>query len=274
MIMTIEIINQNCNTYLTSPWCVQFDMIFADPPFNIDHGYKEFVDVFTKNEYREFTTKWVSNCWEKLRSGGILIAHGSITVSREILRAALLLNLDSYIENEIIQYYGFGQHQFNNWIDNHCRAIVFRKPDGVNIFNAESVLVPSRRLLMGDKRIATAKYKGMVVPGNVWGIKNDNEPWKPEKEWGRCQGNNKERVQYMPNQLREKYLERFILAYTNEGNIVFDPFGGSGTTAVVCQELKRSCKTTEIQPITCELIKERLNRGCINVRRQNSQCNC
>jgi DNA modification methylase len=57
--------------------------------------------------------------------------------------------------------------------------------------------------------------------------------------WGRVQGNNKERRHYHDNQLPEAYLERVVLCSSNEGDLVLDPFLGSGTTGVVAHALKR-----------------------------------
>jgi DNA modification methylase len=89
----------------------------------------------------------------------------------------------------------------------------------------------------------------MRVPGNVWGIPSDGE------YWGRVQGNSKERRQGHPNQLPEVYLERLIRAYTDENDIVVDPFVGSGTTPVVARALKRRFwGVTSLRPTSCPLV--------------------
>jgi DNA modification methylase len=70
---------------------------------------------------------------------------------------------------------------------------------------------------------------GKRVPMDVWYGAN----------WGRIQGNNKERRHGHDNQLPEAYLERVILATSNEGDLVLDPFVGSGTTATVARAYGR-----------------------------------
>jgi site-specific DNA-methyltransferase (adenine-specific) len=61
------------------------------------------------------------------------------------------------------------------------------------------------------------------------------------------------------------YLERLIRAYTNPGDRVLDPFGGSGTTAVVAQALGRDCTTTDISEENCKSIEDRLEKGAVRV---------
>ncbi len=73
-----------------------------------------------------------------------------------------------------------------------------------------------------------------------------------------------------PNQLPEVYLERLLRAYTNPGDRVCDPFGGSGTTAVVADALGRDCVTCDISPENCESILERLKLGAIRVTPEKS----
>lgn len=69
----------------------------------------------------------------------------------------------------------------------------------------------------------------MRVPMDVW----------YGKYWGRIQGNNKERRHQHHNQIPEAYLERVILACSNVGGLVLDPFLGSGTTSTVARALSR-----------------------------------
>jgi site-specific DNA-methyltransferase (adenine-specific) len=99
----------------------------------------------------------------------------------------------------------------------------------------------------------------MRLPGTVWGVPSDGQ------YWGRVQGNNKERSPGHPNQLPEVYLERLIRAYTNPGDKVLDPFGGSGTTAVVAQALGRDCTTIDISMGNCKSIEARLQKGAVRI---------
>lgn len=151
-----------------------------------------------------------------------------------------------------------------NFIQTHCRATVVRKP-GEKKWNVESVLTESKRLLMGDKRVQTSRYKGYVPFGTVWGVDSIDgmvvEPITGELNWGRIQGNNKERRHGHPNQLPERYMERAINAYSSDSDLLFDGFGGSGTTITVAKALNRHCITTDISDSNCKSILERLEEG-------------
>jgi len=124
-------------------------------------------------------------------------------------------------------------------------------------------MTPSKRLLMGDKRVETSKHKGMIPYGTVWGLKTQDcitlEPIEGETNWGRVQGNNHERRKGHPNQLPEVYISRFLSAYTLPSDLVFVPFGGSGTEIAVAKKMQRSAITTEVSPWACASIKNRLS---------------
>jgi DNA modification methylase len=258
----IQVINDDCCAFIGSPFSPQFDCIFADPPFNIGQKYIGYEDKLAIENYRLFLRHWIAGCWCKLVPGAAFVLHGSVEASREMLFAINALNLSQFIETEICWAYNFGQHTYDNFVQTHCRAIVLRAP-GTRKWYVQNVLVPSKRLLMGDKRVATAKHKGMVPCGTVWGMKTDDdqvvtEPLQAEPNWGRIQGNNRERRHGHPNQLPIRYVERFLNAYTQPGDLVFDPFGGSGTTAYVCKMMNRDCITTDISDWNCQSIRERL----------------
>jgi site-specific DNA-methyltransferase (adenine-specific) len=248
---------------LSGPFCPTFDFLIADPPFNIGQSYQDYDDNMPTHEYRQFCIEWIIASWNKLKPGAVMVLHGSIKVSREILRALFQTQLDDFIETEICWAYNFGQCNFNNWIETHCRAIVLRKPGKDKKWYVEKVMTPSKRLLMGDKRVSTSRYKGMVPFGSVWGIKTEDqvalEPMEGEQNWGRVQGNNKERRHGHPNQLPEVYIERFYNAYTQPGDIIYVVFGGSGTEIAVAKRMGRSAIATEVSPWACESIKGRLN---------------
>ncbi|MEZ0394611.1 MAG: site-specific DNA-methyltransferase [Desulfurococcaceae archaeon] len=66
---------------------------------------------------------------------------------------------------------------------------------------------------------------------------------------------------YMPTQKPAALFEGFVLTFTNEGDLVFDPFLGSGTTAVVCKRLNRRCFGVEIDRDRYDYAVRRVNEG-------------
>ena len=78
------------------------------------------------------------------------------------------------------------------------------------------------------------------------------------KYWGRIQGNNKERRPQHQNQIPEVYLERVILACSNPGDLVLDPFLGSGTTLTVARAHGRRSIGIEYSPETASSAWQRI----------------
>ena len=96
---------------------------------------------------------------------------------------------------------------------------------------------------------------GLRVPLDVW--------YGPH--WGRVQGNNKERRKNHQNQIPEVYLERVIQACSNPGDLVLDPFLGSGTTCTVARALGRRSIGIEFSPASAESAFERIQNGPIRL---------
>ena len=132
-------------------------------------------------------------------------------------------------------------------------------------WNPDDVLVESdRATTYNDRRTEETERGGKRLPFTVWGVESDG-PY-----WGRVTGgrSNRERCPHSPNQLPEKYLERLIRAYTNPGDKILDPFGGSGTTAVVASALGRKCDTIEISEESCKGIVARIKRGSVRIKKR------
>lgn len=235
------------------PTLGKFDFVFADPPFNIGHGYNGYDD--NRDDFDEFTMEWISVCWDAC--GGVMALHGPDDVADLYLIAARKLGMRRIAW--VNWHYRFGQCGRSNWIDARCHCLIFAKHDEYT-WNPESVLVDSDRASKyGDKRIHETERGGQRLPGSVWGVPSDG-PY-----WGRVQGNSKERRKGHPNQLPEVYLERLLKAYTIEGDRVLDPFAGSGTTATVAKALRRSCVTIDVSAPNAESVKQRIESGAIRI---------
>ena len=100
---------------------------------------------------------------------------------------------------------------------------------------------------------------GWQLPSDVWCRETDGDGW------GRVQGNSKERRETHQNQLPELYLERVIRACSNPGDLVLDPFLGSGTTSTVARALGRRSIGIEISQKYAESAFERIKAGAVRV---------
>jgi DNA modification methylase len=204
------------------------DLIFADPPFNWDVPYGEWDDAKPRQEYVRFTQEWLDGC---LR---VLDEQGSIWVNiPDDTAAEVVLHLKQrglHMINWCIWHFRFGQHRVGNFIVSKVHALYFARDQVNRVWNPEAVLEPSdRAAIYDDPRTRETRNPGLRVPLDVWYGSN----------WGRIQGNNKERRKSHQNQIPEVYLERVIRACSHEGQLVLDPFLGSGTTCTAARALRR-----------------------------------
>lgn len=250
----VQIICGDCRDIV--PTLGRFAFVFADPPFNIGHGYNGYHD--RRQDFDQFTQEWVDVCWNAC--DGVMALHGPDDLAEAYIVAARRLRMRRVAW--VNWHYRFGQCGRSNWIDARCHCLIFAKHER-HTWNPETVLVESDRATKyGDKRIHETENGGQRLPGTVWGVPSDG-PY-----WGRVQGNNAERRGDHPNQLPEVYLERLLRAYTNPGDRVLDPFAGSGTTAVVADALGRECVTIDISAANCDSVRERVNRGAVRIRQE------
>ncbi len=191
----------------------------------------------------------------------MLALHGPDHVAELYLEIAKLLGMKRVAW--VNWHYRFGQCTRTNWIDARCHCLIYAKNEKYT-WNPDEVLVQSDRVAYGDKRVNDTERGGMRLPGTVWGVPSDGE------YWGRVQGTSAERIKDASNQLPERYLERLIRAYTNEGDTVFDPFGGSGTTATVAVALGRNAVTCDVSAVNVAAIRERIKKGAVRIKVEES----
>lgn len=230
----------DCITIMRSLPPDSVDLIFADPPFNIGIKYDNYNDNRSYNNYYEWSEKWIRETFKILKPyGSIYVAIGD-EFAAEI---NIILKKTGYdFRNWIIWYYTFGQNQKKKFNRSHTHILYFTKDKDKFTFNVGDIRVPSaRQLIYNDKR---ANPKGKV-PDDVW-------------QFSRVCGTFKERLGKHPCQMPETLLERIIKVSSDEGDIVLDPFGGTGTTAIVSKKLKRNYITMDISEKYVELIKKRL----------------
>lgn len=245
---------------LTTPGTRRYDLVFTDPPFNIGQDYKGFEDKKDPRDFRLWVAKLAMASHDMLRDGGVLCLHGPDALAEMYLGIAGAMG---WLRLAWVNWhYRFGQNQRGNWIDSRCHCLIYMRrqtKDAKHTWNPDDVLVASDRAVVYNDPRAAKPGNGKRLPFTVWGLPSDGEGW------GRVQGNNKERRGEHPNQLPERYLERLLRAYTNPGDWVLDPTGGSGTTVVVAKALGRNCTTVELTPENAASIKARLKKGAVNV---------
>jgi DNA modification methylase len=241
MIESNKIYLGDCIEIMNSFPIESIDLIFADPPFNIGLEYDNYEDNKSYDVYYNWSERWISACHRILKkTGSIYVAIGD-EFAAEI--NIIMKHLGFNFRNWIIWYYTFGQNQRKKFNRSHTHIHYFTKSVVDFYFNDEHIRIPSaRQLIYNDKR---ANSKGKI-PDDVW-------------EFSRICGTFKERIGDHPCQMPENLLERIIKTSSKENDIVFDPFGGTGTTAVVAKKLKRNYITIDMSEKYFKVIKKRLN---------------
>lgn len=266
------------------PECGEVDLIFADPPFNWDvpyAGHEEALktksngdvivesksksggwnDALPRRDYERFTFDWLDACLD------CLAPHGSIFVNvPDDIAAECVMHLKRrglVMINWCIWHFRFGQNRDSSFIMSKVHVLYFAKDadpkdwkgrDGSitrgRIWNPDAILeLSDRAAIYGDPRTMSKETnKGLRVPMDVW----------YGKYWGRIQGNNRERRANHHNQIPEVYLERVIRAASNPGDLVLDPFCGSGTTSTVARALGRRSITVEYSPVNAKSAWQRI----------------
>jgi len=225
------------------------DLVFADPPFNIGIKYDVHNDNMPYEEYYNWSEKWIKETYRLLKNNGtIYIAIGD-EFAAEI--NAILKRTGFYFRNWIIWYYTFGQNQRKKFNRSHTHILYFTKDKEQFTFNDRNIRVPSsRQLVYKDKR---ANPLGKI-PDDVW-------------QFSRVCGTFKERIGEHPCQMPENLLELIIKTSSNEGDLVLDPFGGTGTTTAVAKGLKRKFITMEISKEYYDVILKRLDGRIVEIKR-------
>ncbi len=214
------------------------DLVFADPPFNIGFEYDVYDDRQDRTTYLRWAARWVAECARLLRpTGSMFLAIGDEYAAEY---KALLSAAGLTMRNWIIWHYTFGPHQERKFGRDHAHILYFSRHPERFTFNGDAVRVESQRQRDGDPRA----NPGGRVPGDVW-------------QFPRLPGNALERTGH-PCQMPEAVLERAILAASNPGDVVFDPFGGSGTTLAVAKRLGRRWLGCELSAAYASSILKRL----------------
>ncbi len=244
----------DCREVLASLPEGSVDLIFADPPFNWNVPYTDWNDNMKRDDYLEFTYQWLNACIR------VLAPHGSLWVNiPDQWAAEVAMHLKGrglQMINWCVWHFRFGQFRKTNFIVSKVHVLYFARDRKNRTWNPDEILVPSdRATTYADPRTRRTRRPGLRVPLDVW--------YGPYL--GRIQGNNKERRQDHQNQIPELYMQRVILACSNEGDLVLDPFLGSGTTSVVARALNRRSIGIEFSEDTAESAFERILAGPIRI---------
>lgn len=236
--------NADCIEVMRSLPTECVDFIFADPPFNLGKTYDAGIDdSLTMSTYIDWTYEWLDECIRILKPGGRVFVYNlpkwCVYIASHL---AETLTFWAWIAVDM----KFSLPIQNRLYPAHYGLVSFVKGTKPRTFNNQRIPLQTCRHCGGEiKDYGGYKNKMNPLGINVSDVWSDIYPVRHK--------NNKNRKY---NELSIKLLDRVISMGTNEGDIVFDPFGGSGTTYAVAQMLKRKWIGTELGD--CDIIKNRL----------------
>jgi DNA modification methylase len=246
---TWEVRQGDCLTELDAIERGSARLIFADPPYNIGIDYGEhYSDKRDENEFNEWCARWIFACHEALSEDGSLwlLSPPDMAASLWFFGAT---QAGFRLRQWITWYESFGVNTTKQF--NLCsRALLWLvKDDGRFVFNATAPQIrraSDRQAIYNDPR---ANPDGKLWD-DVWGI---NPPIP------RVVGTSVERMPEFPTQLPLALLRPIVACASEPGDLIVDPFSGSGTTGAACLELGRRYIGIELSERFAELSRLRLS---------------
>jgi DNA modification methylase len=249
------------------------DLIITSPPYNLGKKYENKVAI---EEYLETQAELIRQMVDKLATtGSICWQVGNYVQAGEVFPLdiyyySIFKKLGLKLRNRIIWHFGHGLHASKRFSGRYETLLWFSKSDTYT-FNLDDVRVPSK---YPGKR----HYKGPNIgqpSGNPRG-KNPSDIWTLlAQEWEDClwdipnvKSNHPEKTIH-PCQFPVELVERCVLALTNPGDRVFDPFGGVGTSMIGALLHGRRAIASERDVEYVQVARERvraLKAGTLKVR--------
>jgi len=231
------------------------DLIFADPPYNI--GKAEWDMFSSQKEYLDWCLEWIKECHRVLKRTGSLYVCGFSEILADI----------KWVTNGIFQsskwlvwFYRNKANLGRDWGRSHESILHLRKSkdflfnvDEVRIpYNEHTIKYPERTQAESSQYAKGNKYEHVWTPNPLGAKPKDvfEVPTIANGSWERFP-----HITQKPVEL----LRKMILSSSNPGDLVVDPFGGSGTTYAVSEAYCRHWLGTELEGFHCQIIKERLS---------------
>ena len=238
-------------------WDGRFDLIIADPPFNIrfdksshEYGstqYKLYSDDMSDDAYADFSARWVEECHRALAPGGSMYIVSGWTNLHHILSA--VHRSPFHVLNHIVWRYTWGVYTKRRFVTSHYHVLLLVKDPKDYVFNR----LERYQEDVWDENAGTGDG---ADPSPVDG----EERWEEGDVWffpEYNRGNDPDRIKGHPCQLPVKLLRKMILTSTHEGGLVGDVFSGSGGTILAARQMGRRVVGFEVDPDYEAVIKRK-----------------
>ena len=230
------------------------DLIIIDPPYNLakDFNGTKFKSM-SNDDYENYLRSWFGKVCDKLKPDGSLYLCGDWKSTAAMQRVIEESGLT--ILNRITWQREKGRGAKTNW-KNGMEDIWFAVKDPKNYyFNVEAVMM--KRKVIAPYRVDGVAKDWMETEEGNFRITYPSNFWDDISIpfWSMPENTDH------PTQKPEKLIAKLILASSEPGDIVFDPFLGSGTTSVVAKKLGRRYCGVELNELYCLFAAKRLHRA-------------
>lgn len=243
-------------------------LIVTSPPYNIGKEYetKTSIDAYISNlkpmlkEFVRILSDDGSLCWQT----GNYVNNGEI-YPLDIYFYPYFKELGLHLRNRIIWHFGHGLHCSKRFSGRYETILWFTKSDEYT-FNLDDVRIPSKypgkKYFKGDKKGQFSGNPKGKNPEDVWEITVERlvDDWDAQV-WDipNVKNNHPEKVEH-PCQFPIELVERCVLALTNKGDIVYDPFAGVGSTLLAALKNGRRAYGTEWEQKYVDIGLERIQQ--------------
>lgn len=211
------------------------DLVFADPPYNIKKA--DWDDFESHHEYVQWSIRWVEEASRILKPTGTLYICGFSEILADLKAPSMQFFKGC---RWLVWHYKNKANLGSDWGRSHESILHLRKSKQHG-FNIDDVRIPYGNHTLkypSHPQAETSQYGNGKRRGEIWEPHpNGAKPKDVIEIPTTCNGMNEKTPH--PTQKPEELLRKIILASSNTGDIILDPFLGSGTTAVCAEQLGR-----------------------------------
>ncbi|NPV75053.1 MAG: hypothetical protein HPY59_01635 [Anaerolineae bacterium] len=219
------------------------DLVFADPPYNLDKSYNVYADELDLEQYLSWCNAWLDEYIRILKPTGSLYI---LNLPRWAMYHASYLNKKMHFQNWIV--WDALSEPRGKLMPAHYSLLFYTKHPSNFILNSiNGNQIDSRQYCLRTSCIRSRKATGEDKKEPLTDIWSDIHRIKHRRD-----------RDYHPCQLPDDLLKRIILMSTNEGGIVLDALVGTGTTAVMAAKLNRRYVAIDIDPEYVKITNEKL----------------
>jgi adenine-specific DNA-methyltransferase len=227
------------------------DLTITSPPYNIGKAYETALPL---EIYLEWCARWIDQVYRLTTPTGAFwlnLGYLSVPERAKAIPIPYLLwdRVPFFLIQEIVWNYGAGVAGRKFFSPRNEKFLWYVKNEQEYTFNLDEVRDPNVKYPQQKKNGKIKVNPKGKNPGDVWPLK---------KVTSGQNRSSKERTPH-PAQFPEEVVERIIKASSQPGELVFDPFLGSGTTAIVGLKLGRPVVGIEIQADYCGIAASRID---------------